>query len=79
MVEKVEKVARSCCIFDEKKSRLHGFYCGTIDRSELARMLKETLPVFMVPGYLHQVESMPVTGRGKIDRKTLLESLSKRG
>ena len=78
-MNRIAGVERSCCIFDEKKSRLHGFYCGTIERSELARMLKETLPVFMVPGYLHQVESMPVTGRGKIDRKTLLESLSKRG
>ena len=78
-MNRIAGVERSCCIFDEKKSRLHGFYCGTIERSELARMLKETLPVFMVPGYLHQVESMPVTGRGKIDRKTLMESLSKRG
>ena len=77
-MNQVPGVERSCCIFDEAKSRLHGFYCGSIDRGELAQTLKEKLPVFMIPGHLHQVESMPVTGRGKIDRKALMQSLSKR-
>lgn len=76
-MNRIEGVERSCCVFDEKKSRLHGFYCGTIDRKELSHLLKEGLPVFMIPGYLHQVESMPVTGRGKIDRKALMASLTK--
>ena len=40
--------------------------------------LKEQLPVFMVPGHLHQLESLPVTGRGKIDRKALRETLTKK-
>ena len=72
-------VERSCCVFDEQKSRLHGFYCGSVDRKELAGLLKDRLPVFMIPGYLHQVQSMPVTGRGKIDRKALMEGLHKKG
>ena len=72
-------VERSCCVFDESKSRLHGFYCGTVERKELAGLLKDRLPVFMIPGYLHQVQAMPVTGRGKIDRKALMESLHKKG
>ena len=72
-------VERSCCVFDEQKSRLHGFYCGSVDRKELASLLKDRLPVFMIPGYLHQVQSMPVTGRGKIDRKALMEGLHQKG
>ena len=72
-------VERSCCVFDEQKSRLHGFYCGSVDRKELAGLLKDRLPVFMIPGYLHQVQSMPVTGRGKIDRKALMEGLHQKG
>ena len=72
-------VERSCCVFDEQKSRLHGFYCGSVERKELAGLLKDRLPVFMIPGYLHQVQSMPVTGRGKIDRKALMEGLHKKG
>ena len=74
-INRIPGVERSCCIFDEEKARLHGFYCGTCGRKELAQALKEQLPVFMVPGRLHQLESMPVTGRGKIDRKALRENL----
>ena len=74
-INRIPGVERSCCIFDEEKARLHAFYCGTCGRKELAQALKEQLPVFMVPGRLHQLERMPVTGRGKIDRKALRENL----
>ena len=70
-MNRIPGVERSCCIFDTKKERLHGFYCGSIDRKELAGALKELLPVFMIPGHLHQMKSLPVTGRGKIDRNAL--------
>ena len=73
-MNRVPGVERSCCLFDEKKERLHGFYCGEIDLKNLARILKEQLPVFMVPGRLHRLEALPVTGRGKIDRKALREN-----
>lgn len=77
-MNKIPGVERSCCIFDEKKDRLHGFYCGTVDRKDLAAALKEHLPVFMIPGRLHYLEVLPVTGRGKIDRKALRESLERK-
>ena len=70
-------VERSCCLFDEKKSRLYGFYCGAIERGDLAAALKEKLPVYMIPGHLRQLETIPVTGRGKIDRKSLRETYIK--
>ena len=70
-------VERSCCLFDEKKSRLYGFYCGAIERGDLAAALKEKLPVYMIPGHLRQLEAIPVTGRGKIDRKSLRETYIK--
>ncbi len=76
-MNRIPGVERSCCIFDEKKDRLHGFYCGTIERKELSAAMKQQLPVFMIPGILHQLEALPVTGRGKIDRKVLKEKLSK--
>ena len=33
--------------------------------------MKQTLPGFMVPGILRQVEAMPLNKNGKIDRKAL--------
>ncbi len=69
----IEGVERACCLFDEKKSRLRGFYVGTLAKEELHAAMKRDLPVFMVPGILRQVEAMPLTKNGKIDRKALAE------
>lgn len=80
-IEEIEKameecaaVERACCVFDERKSKLYGFYIGNIDKKDLHKQMKETLPIFMVPGALRQVEEMPLTKNGKIDRKLLLET-----
>lgn len=73
-MEAAPEVERACCVFDEKKSKLYGFYIGNIDKKELHNKMKDTLPIFMIPGALRQVEEMPLTKNGKIDRKKLLET-----
>lgn len=77
-LEEIEKavnntpgVERCCCIFDERKSKLYGFYSGIIDKKELHQKLKEHLPVFMIPGALKKLDTLPITPNGKIDRKAL--------
>lgn len=70
----IDGVERCCCIFDEKKSRLKGYYLGTLEKDELHRIMTETLPSFMIPGILRRVEEMPLTKNGKIDRKKLEET-----
>ena len=70
-MEKVDGLERSCCIFDEKKSKLYGFYVGNIDKENVHTYLKENLPVFMVPNKLIQIDKFPITKNGKIDRKQL--------
>lgn len=79
-LEEIERAASSrdgvdrfCCVFDEKHSRLKGFYVGSLDRDELHRQLKAELPGFMVPGMLFKLDEMPLTKNGKTDRKTLAE------
>ncbi len=67
----IEGVERCCCVFDEKRSRLKGFYIGTVDKETLHASMKAKLPDFMVPGILRQVEEMPLNKNGKIDRKAL--------
>ena len=67
----IDGVERACCIFDEKRGRLKGFYTGTVDQGTLHGIMKQTLPGFMVPGILRQVEAMPLNKNGKIDRKAL--------
>ena len=70
----IDGVERCCCIFDEAKSKLKGYYVGTIEKNELHERMTATLPVFMVPGMLRRVEEMPLTKNGKIDRKKLEEA-----
>ena len=72
-ISQVPGIERACCIFEERRSKLLGFYVGDMDKKELHKALSEKLPVFMVPGSLTQVEQMPMTKNGKIDRKALAE------
>ena len=69
--------SRACCIFDEKKSKLYGFYVGEIEKKELHHRMSSSLPPFMVPGALRKVEQMPLTKNGKTDRKALMEKHAK--
>lgn len=72
-VSAVRGIERCCVIFDEAKQKLYGFYIGNMDKKELYATLKESLPVFMIPNSLVQLEDFPLTKNGKIDRKQLLE------
>ena len=68
-MEKIPEIIRSCCIFDSAKSKIVAFYEGDIERRPLARALGQYVPAFMVPNVFRQVERMPLTKNGKIDRK----------
>lgn len=71
-INNINGVERCCCIFDDEKSKLYGFYVGLPEKRELHTALKEKLPEFMIPGALRKLEEMPLTPNGKIDRKTLM-------
>lgn len=71
----IKEVMRCCCVFEEKKAKLYGFYIGNISKKDLVIKLKETLPSYMIPTKLWQLENFPLTKNGKIDRKKLLESV----
>ncbi|WP_260989962.1 phosphopantetheine-binding protein, partial [Paenibacillus xylanexedens] len=45
---------------------------GVFNASELRTYLKRSLPEYMVPPYLVEVEQIPLTANGKVDRKLLL-------
>lgn len=72
----VEGVSRACCLYDERRKRLHLVYVGGADKGEVTDALRESLPQYMVPNRCHQVDEMPLTKNGKIDRSAL-EALCK--
>ncbi|WP_260989994.1 condensation domain-containing protein, partial [Paenibacillus xylanexedens] len=46
---------------------------GVFNASELRAYLKRSLPEYMVPSYLVEVEQIPLTANGKVDRRALPE------
>ena len=78
-MDKVPEIVRSCCIFDTAKSKIVAFSEGEIERRPLAKALGQYVPAFMVPNVFRQVERMPLTKNGKIDRKALTEMYQEEG
>lgn len=72
-MEKINEIARACCIYKEEKSKIYGFYIGNIEKKELHDKLKEEIPIYMIPNVLTKIDEFPMTKNGKIDRKKLLE------
>ena len=72
-VSNLPGVERCCCVFDEEKQKLYGFYIGEPDRKTLHKQLRTQLPAYMVPGALIRCTVFPLTKNGKVDRKRLLE------
>ena len=47
------------------------YYVGDATRAEVAEFTKEKLPRYMFPNVIVQLENMPYTANGKIDRVSL--------
>ena len=73
-INAVDDVVRACCIFHQEANKILGFYEGAADKKTITHVLMQKLPKFMIPQEFIQVESMPITKNGKIDRKLLLEN-----
>jgi amino acid adenylation domain-containing protein len=71
-INAVEQVERACCIFDKDANKILGFYQGDADKKTITHQLMQKLPKFMIPSEFVQVQTMPVTKNGKIDRNALM-------
>ncbi len=70
-VNMLEEVKIAGCIYDERKGRIVLYYVGSVEEKELANLLKDKLPRYMIPNNIIRLEQMPFTANGKIDRVTL--------
>ena len=64
-------VSTACCVFEQEKKKIYLFYVGEATAAELTKFLKEKLPRYMIPNAIRQLDTMPVTPNGKIDRNLL--------
>lgn len=70
-VNAVEGVEQCCCIYSKEKNKIVLYYTGVRDKAGLTRELKGRLPRYMLPNAICQLEAMPHTINGKIDRMKL--------
>lgn len=72
-LEKVEGLVRAACFFDQERNKLVCCYRGELTKKQICGELGKFLPEYMIPNVFRQVESMPITKNGKIDKKALHE------
>lgn len=69
----MDGVKACCCIFIKESKKIVLFYVGDLEKGELTRKLKERLPRYMIPNAILQLESLPLTANGKMDRLKMEE------
>lgn len=72
-VMKLDEITRACALYEQDTQKLFLFYTGTIEKKLVAKLLREMLPIYMIPTKTFMLEEMPLTKNGKIDRKALAE------
>ncbi|HII08744.1 MAG TPA: amino acid adenylation domain-containing protein [Methanosphaera sp.] len=86
-IRKLEKVKDAAVIAKEDNSgekSIYAYYVANEDKeilvSDLRESLSSVLPDYMIPTYMMQIESIPITRNGKLDKKALpnIEATSER-
>ncbi|WP_141292228.1 non-ribosomal peptide synthetase, partial [Bacillus atrophaeus] len=70
---------KNVTVINRKDKRNQDVLCAyvvgnqSLDINELKTFIGSQVPIYMVPTYIVQIEEIPLTGNGKVDRKRLLE------
>lgn len=67
-----EGVEIAGCVYEKEKGKIVLFYTGSAEKAALAAYLKKRVPRYMQPNVIRQIDAMPHTPNGKLDRKALL-------
>ena len=61
-------VNRASCIYDKEKQRIVLFYSGNSEEADIRKQLLSLLPAYMMPTVIVNLESLPLTSSGKVNR-----------
>lgn len=78
VANQMEGIQSSCCIFDNDKKKIILYYAGAVSRAEAVQYCKDKLPRYMIPNVVEQLDAMPLTSNGKINRLLLKEKYMQR-
>lgn len=73
-VQSIDLVENGACIYDTDTQKIVLFYCGQeATQGYILKKLRDKIPKYMFPNVMIQLESLPQTQNGKIDRLRLRE------
>ena len=72
----VESVGRVCCVYPAEQKKIVMYYVGDIEPAKLGKELRLLLPRYMLPAAVHQLDTMPLTDNGQLNRRLLLQMAS---
>lgn len=78
VVNMLDGMKHACCIFDDEKKKIILCYTGDMGKADVTRFLKEKLPRYMLPNKIYELEEMPFTANGKLDRVALKNTYIKK-
>ena len=70
------KEVKECAVITKEDSSgekaIYAYYTGGgIQVSEIRERLSEVLPEYMIPAYMREIENIPITKNGKLDKRAL--------
>ena len=71
IVQLQDGIRSAACVFDDERKRIILCYTGDVELKAVAAELKTQLPRYMQPNAIKQLDRMPLTANGKIDRALL--------
>ena len=77
-IRKVDAIS-DCVVIAHKDAsgdkELHAFYVANdiVEQSVVKEIIAETLPTYMIPAYLMQIDNIPLNSNGKLDVRELLK------
>lgn len=76
-IDVVKEGAVICKKNEQNENVLYGYYTSekNIKPADVQKLLTQTLPGYMIPRYMMQIDYLPFTAHGKLDRKALPEIL----
>ncbi len=69
----LDDTMQCACVFDKEHERIIMAYVGKLKEKELKKLLKNKLPVHMIPREFVRMEKLPLNPSNKIDRLKLQE------
>lgn len=75
-LKEVEQAAVVLETMNDQVKEIKAFYVGAVDEKDVAKLLTDKLPSYMMPKHFHKVDTIPLTVNGKVDKRLLLSNIN---